>query len=100
MNPESRLMSQLEAMRGQPFTRREALRYSLAGTAGLMLADRFNLNALAAEELKQKPVLKGKAKSVIQVFLWGGMSIPTPGIQNRMPAMTIRASSQQLSLPM
>jgi hypothetical protein len=74
MNPESRLMSQLEAMRGQPFTRREALRYSLAGTAGLMLADRFNLNALAAEELKQKPVLKGKAKSVIQVFLWGGMS--------------------------
>ena len=74
MSTESRLMSQLESMRGKPFSRREALRYGLAGTAGLMLADRFNLNALAAEELKQKPVLKGKAKSVIQVFLWGGMS--------------------------
>jgi hypothetical protein len=74
MNTESRLMSQLESMRGKPFSRREALRYSLAGTAGLMLADRFNLNAWAAEELKQKPVLKEKAKSVIQVFLWGGMS--------------------------
>lgn len=74
MNTESRLMSQLESMRGKPFSRREALRYGLAGTAGLMLADRFNLNAWAAEELKQKPVLKGKAKSVIQVFLWGGMS--------------------------
>ncbi len=74
MNTESRLMSQLETMRGQPFSRRELLRYSLAGTAGLMLADKFNLHALAAEELKQKPVLKGKAKSVIQVFLWGGMS--------------------------
>jgi len=74
MNTESRLMSQLQAMRGTPFSRRELLRYSLAGTAGLMLADKFNLHALAAEELKQKPVLKGKAKSVIQVFLWGGMS--------------------------
>jgi len=74
MNTESRLMSQLESMRGKPFSRREALRYGLAGTAGLMLADRFNLNAWAAEELKQKPVLKEKAKSVIQVFLWGGMS--------------------------
>lgn len=74
MNTESRLMRQLETMRGQPFSRRELLRYSLAGTAGLMLADKFNLHALAAEELKQKPVLKGKAKSVIQVFLWGGMS--------------------------
>jgi hypothetical protein len=74
MNTESRLMNQLETMRGQPFSRRELLRYSLAGTAGLMLADTFNLHALAAEELKQKPVLKGKAKSVIQVFLWGGMS--------------------------
>lgn len=74
MSTESRLMSQLESMRGKPFSRREALRYGLTGTAGLMLADRFNLNALAAEELKPKPVLKGKAKSVIQVFLWGGMS--------------------------
>jgi hypothetical protein len=74
MNTESRLMSQLETMRGKPFSRRELLRYSLAGTAGLMLADKFNLHALAAEELKPKPMLKGKAKSVIQVFLWGGMS--------------------------
>ncbi len=74
MKSEPNLISPKEMRRGEPFSRREALRYGLASTAGLILADRFNLNALAAEELKQKPVLKGKAKSVIQVFLWGGMS--------------------------
>ena len=74
MNIDPNLFTQLEAKRGQPFSRRELLRYSLAGTAGLMLADKFNLYALAAEAQAPKPLLKGKAKSVIQVFLWGGMS--------------------------
>ena len=74
MNTESRLIHPLASMRGKPFSRRELLRYGLAGSAGLMLADTFNLNAWAAEEQNPKPALKGKAKSVIQVFLWGGMS--------------------------
>jgi len=74
MNIDPNLFTQLEAKRGQPFSRRELLRYSLAGAAGLMLADKFNLYALAAEAQAPKPLLKGKAKSVIQVFLWGGMS--------------------------
>lgn len=74
MNVDPNLFTQLEAKRGQPFSRRELLRYSLAGTAGLMLADKFNLYALAAEAQAPQKLLKGKAKSVIQVFLWGGMS--------------------------
>jgi hypothetical protein len=52
-------------------TRREALRRGLYGTAGLLLADRLVPQALA----QSAPALpKAKAKSVIQVFLWGGMS--------------------------
>jgi hypothetical protein len=74
MKPEATIMTKLESLRGQPFSRRELLRYSLAGTAGLMLADKLNFYALAAEEQAPKVVPKGKAKSVIQVFLWGGMS--------------------------
>lgn len=54
-------------------TRREALRHGLFGTAGVLLADRLNGRALAdAQPAKAAP--KAKAKSVIQVFLWGGMS--------------------------
>jgi uncharacterized protein (DUF1501 family) len=59
-----------------PMTRREALRVSLFSTAGLLFANRRGLaatdaapgNAPAAEPVK------AKAKSVIQIFLWGGMS--------------------------
>jgi len=51
-------------------TRREALRRGLCGTAGVWLADRLSLPAFA----QAKPAPKAKAKSVIQVFLWGGMS--------------------------
>ena len=54
-------------------TRREALRRGLFGTAGVLLADR--LTGLArAEAQPVKALAKAKAKSVIQVFLWGGMS--------------------------
>ena len=58
---------------GLKISRREALGRGLAGAAGLMLADRALL-ARAAE--LPAPVAKGKAraKAVIQVFLWGGMS--------------------------
>ena len=71
---EQRLLEKLAAMRGHPFSRRDLLRYSLTGAAGLMLADKFSLYALAAEELAPKTLRKPTAKSVIQVFLWGGMS--------------------------
>jgi uncharacterized protein (DUF1501 family) len=53
-------------------TRREALRWGICGTAGVWLADRLNLAASA--QTAAAPALKAKAKSVIQVFLWGGMS--------------------------
>ncbi len=53
-------------------SRREALRRGLCGAGGVLLAERFASRALAghAEETKPQP----KAKSVIQIFLWGGMS--------------------------
>ena len=53
-------------------TRRQALRNGLYGTAGLLLADRLTPAALAAAAAK--PARKATAKSVIQVWLWGGMS--------------------------
>ena len=56
-----------------PLTRREALRRSLAGAAGLWLADQFALPALAAPA-PVKPRANAKAKSVIQIWLWGGAS--------------------------
>ncbi len=49
-------------------TRREAIKRGIIGTAGLVLAN----NSQA--EISQKPIAAPKAKSVIQVFLWGGMS--------------------------
>ena len=54
-------------------TRREALRRGLYGTAGLLLADRLAPAALA-QAAPAAALSKAKAKSVIQVFLWGGMS--------------------------
>jgi hypothetical protein len=47
--------------------RREAIRRGLLGTAGLLLADRLRLPALAATP-------PARAKAVIQVWLWGGPS--------------------------
>ncbi|HNX33076.1 MAG TPA: DUF1501 domain-containing protein [Kiritimatiellia bacterium] len=54
-------------------TRREALRHGLFGTAGVLLADRLN-GIARADAPPAKALAKAKAKSVIQVFLWGGMS--------------------------
>jgi hypothetical protein len=56
-------------------SRREALRRGLCGTAGLIAAGGIGNATLAAAEPTQTPAKAGvKAKSVIQVFLWGGMS--------------------------
>ena len=52
-----------------PISRREVLRRGLAGAAGLLLANRLGLGALA----KTQPA-KAKAKAVIQIWLWGGPS--------------------------
>jgi len=58
---------------GTRISRREAMRRGLCGAAGLMLAERLGSYALAAAEPDKAPA-KTKAKSVIQIFLWGGMS--------------------------
>lgn len=50
-------------------TRRNALQLGMVGAAGLMLSDWFALKAAGAIN-----PLKAKAKSVIQVWLWGGPS--------------------------
>jgi uncharacterized protein (DUF1501 family) len=59
-----------------PMSRREALRVGLFSTAGLLLADGRVLGATnAPATAKAAPVqIKARAKSVIQIFLWGGMS--------------------------
>ncbi len=63
---------------GGGISRRETLRLGLAGAAGLMLTDGLGSAALAAEATSApapKPAsAQVKAKSVIQIFLWGGMS--------------------------
>ncbi len=60
-----------------PLSRREALRIGLFSTAGLLLADDW-VRAAAETPPAVTPVavppIQAKAKSVIQIFLWGGMS--------------------------
>jgi hypothetical protein len=52
-----------------PLSRREAMRCGLAGAAGLLLTSAGNVLAAA-----DKPAGKPKAKSVIQIWMWGGPS--------------------------
>ncbi len=64
-------------------SRREALRRGLCGAGGAVLASRLAPGAAANESAPKKP--ERKAKSVIQIFLWGGMSHndtwdPKPGL--------------------
>ena len=51
--------------------RRDALRFGLTGAAGLLVSDRFPRCLLAAP---LKPASPAKAKSVIQIWMWGGPS--------------------------
>ncbi len=59
-------------------SRREVIRRGLAGAAGLLVADHLRPLNFAAEtrpdQVPGKFAAKAKARSVIQVFLWGGMS--------------------------
>jgi uncharacterized protein (DUF1501 family) len=59
-----------------PITRRDALRVGLFSTAGLLCMDGRVLGAEATNNVQALPIspIKPKAKSVIQIFLWGGMS--------------------------
>ena len=60
-----------------PISRREALRVGLFSTAGLLLANGRVLGAAespASATPVATPRIEAKAKSVIQIFLWGGMS--------------------------
>ncbi|MCX7424373.1 MAG: DUF1501 domain-containing protein [Planctomycetia bacterium] len=64
---------------GGRVSRREAMRRGLCGAAGALVADRLGGNILAAEAAKKPPAAtkapaQANAKSVIQIFLWGGMS--------------------------
>ena len=55
-------------------SRREAMSRGVCGAAGLLLADHLGPAALGATTQPVKAAVKAKAKSVIQIFLWGGMS--------------------------
>ena len=56
-------------MSGTAISRREAVQRTLLGAAGLVLGHHLSLRALAAA-----PSAKAKAKSVIQIWMWGGPS--------------------------
>lgn len=59
---------------GAPISRREAMRRGLIFTAGLLMADKLSFETFAADTQPSESPARQKAKSVIQVFLWGGMS--------------------------
>jgi len=59
---------------GTQVSRREVMRRGLCGAAGLLAADRLGREALAKPAEANKAQAEVKAKSVIQIFLWGGMS--------------------------
>ncbi|MCX6994120.1 MAG: DUF1501 domain-containing protein [Kiritimatiellaeota bacterium] len=64
----------LMGMRGTPISRREAMRRGLIGMTGLLLADRLSFETLAVDAQPSQAPAQPKAKAVIQIFLWGGMS--------------------------
>jgi uncharacterized protein DUF1501 len=68
MNSKNRTRS------GMEMSRREAIQRGLCSAGGIVLADQLASQTLAAKVEKKKTLGKAKAKSVIQIFLWGGMS--------------------------
>ena len=65
MNTARDLNNPGTSLAGAPMARRDVLRRGLAGAAGLALADRPHLPAIAAPT-------PAKAKAVIQIWMWGG----------------------------
>lgn len=53
-------------------SRREMIRCSLMGAAGLMLSGGLSRSAFAGHWGQNAPLKPAKAKSVIQIWLWGG----------------------------
>jgi len=64
----------LNSNSGTRISRREAMRRGLSGAAGLLAAEGLSRQSFAAPAQPKKAQPEFKAKSVIQVFLWGGMS--------------------------
>jgi hypothetical protein len=66
------------SVNGTRISRRESIRRGLCGAGGVLLADRLGSVASAAAKRPDNATPKApapfKAKSVIQIFLWGGMS--------------------------
>jgi hypothetical protein len=60
--------TKISQWRESAITRREAVRRALLGAGGLMLGRHLTLSALAL------PTAPAKAKSVIQIWMWGGPS--------------------------
>jgi len=64
--------------RGSAISRREAIHRGLCGAGGALLAGRIGSPrqgfADRTEQAQPKPPKQAKARSVIQIFLWGGMS--------------------------
>ena len=60
----------LSGILGAPLSRREAMRLGLIGAAGLVAAGSPALRAMAAPAAPA--AAQGKAKTVIQIWLWGG----------------------------
>jgi uncharacterized protein (DUF1501 family) len=66
LSPDSCLLSS-SSVGGLPISRREALRRSLLGAAGMVLAGSVDL-------LAQTAARPAKTKAVIQIWMWGGPS--------------------------
>jgi len=63
----------LLGLRGAPMTRREAIRLGLLGSAGLLFGSgALGSRAFAANAPLPPPRPVARAKSVIQIWLWGG----------------------------
>ena len=70
-----RKRSDLERWAGRPITRRQMLKGSVFGAAGLLLCDGLVARVLAGGDAGAVPrPVAARAKSVIQVWLWGGPS--------------------------
>ncbi len=68
------MSTELHQAGGELISRREAIARGASGAAGLLLAGSVGSNVFGAPAESQKKAPQVKAKSIIQVFLWGGMS--------------------------
>ena len=76
-NHQSELRDSLGMTLSLPLSRREVMRVGFFSAAALLFAERRLWAAAAGPALAQPPASasgKVRAKSVIQIFLWGGMS--------------------------